>query len=82
MRYPDPETDRVSSWTLPDLCRWIEERTGKRLPPQSLSRILRCEGVSRPKTRPTHPKTDKEAQRRFEKRGLRRALPKPTPASG
>jgi len=34
---PDPETDGMSSWTLPDLCRWIEARFGKRLPPQSLS---------------------------------------------
>lgn len=85
LRGPDPETDGVSSWTLPDLCRWIEERTGRRLPPQSLSRILRREGFSRQKTRPTHPKTDKEAQRRFEKGGSRqhwRAPARPTPASG
>jgi transposase len=32
-RGPDPETDGVSSWTLPDLCRWIEDRFDKRLPP-------------------------------------------------
>jgi len=84
-RGPDPETDGVSSWTLPDLCRWIEDRFGKRLPPQSLSRILQREGFSRQKTRPTHPKTDEEAQRRFEKGGSSRRWPpppKPTPASG
>jgi len=82
---PDPETDGVSSWTLPDLCRWIEARFDKRLPPQSLSRILRREGFSRQKTRPTHPKTDEQAQRRFEKGGSRRRLrppPTPNPASG
>ncbi|MEI4235508.1 helix-turn-helix domain-containing protein, partial [Roseovarius sp. D22-M7] len=77
LRGPDPETDGVSRWTLPDLCRWIEERTGRRLPPQILSvrgrprtggwraLTLRREGVSRQKTRPTHPETDKEAQRRL-----------------
>jgi transposase len=65
LRGPDPETDGVSSWTLPDLCRWIDERTGRRVAPQSLSRILRREGFSRQKTRPTHPKTDKDAQRRL-----------------
>lgn len=71
-RGPDPEVDGVSSWTLPDLCRWIEARFDKRLSPQSLSRILRREGFSRQKTRPTHPKTDEAAQRRFEKGGSAR----------
>ena len=71
-RGPDPETDGVSAWTLPDLCRWIEVRFDKRLTPQSLSRILRREGFSRQKTRPVHPKTDEAAQRRFEKGGSAR----------
>ena len=71
-RGPDPETDGVSAWTLPDLCRWIEARFDKRLTPQSLSRILRREGFSRQKTRPVHPKTDEAAQRRFEKGGSAR----------
>jgi transposase len=71
-RGPDPEKDGVSAWTLPDLCRWIEARFDKRLSPQSLSRILRREGFSRQKTRPTHPKTDEAAQRRFEKGGSAR----------
>ncbi len=68
-RGPDPEKDAVSSWTLPDLCRWVEARLDKRLTPQSLSRILRREGVSRQKVRPTPPKSDEAAQRRFEKAG-------------
>ncbi len=59
----------MSSWTLPDLCRWVEARLDKRLTPQSLSRILRREGVSRQKVRPTPPKSDEAAQRRFEKAG-------------
>lgn len=82
---PDPQADGVSSWTLPDLCRWIEARLDKRLPPQSLSRILRREGFSRPKTRPSHPKTDEAAQGRFEKGGSSRRWrtpPTPIPASG
>lgn len=84
-RGPDPETDGMSSWTLPDLCRWIDERFDTRLSPQSLSRILRREGFSRQKTRPTHPKTDEAAQRRFEKGGSGRrwrAPPQRIPASG
>ena len=75
---PDPETDGVSAWALPDLRRWIEARFDKRLSPQSLSvrarsrtggglaPTLRREGFSRQKTRPVHPKTDEAAQRRFE----------------
>ena len=72
LRGPDPETDGVSAWALPDLCRWIEARFDKRLTPQSLSRILRREGFSRQKTRPVHPKTDEAAQRRFETGGSAR----------
>ena len=80
-RGPDLETDGVSAWTLPDLCRWIEARFDKRLSPQSLSvrgrprtgggrpLTLRREGFSRQKVRPTHPKADEAAQRRFEKGG-------------
>ena len=82
-RGPNPERDGVSSWTLPDLCRWIEARFDKRIIPQSLSRILRREGFSRQKTRPTHPKTDEKAQRGFAKRGsatrwMRWRMPIPT----
>lgn len=83
-RGPDPERDGVSAWTLPDLCRWIEARFDKRLTPPSLSRILRREGFSRQKTRPTHPKTDEAAQRRFAKGGSARRgtrSPRPIPAS-
>ena len=70
-RGPDPEVDGVSSWTLPDLAAFIERRFGKRLCPQSLSRILRREGFSHQKARPVHPKTSAKAQAEFEKRGSR-----------
>ncbi len=41
---PDPKKDAISTWTLPQLCRWIEARFNKRLHPASLSRILRSNG--------------------------------------
>ncbi len=66
---PDPEADGVSSWTLPDLCRFVDERFGKTITPQSLSRILRREGYSRQKARPQHPKMSPERQAGFQKRG-------------
>ena len=75
-RGPDPETDGVSSWTLPGLCRWIEDRFDKRLPPQSLSRILRRGGFSRQKTRPTHPRTDAFGAGRGTRSGAPVARPK------
>jgi transposase len=67
---PDPETDAISTWTLPELCRWIEARFDKRLHPASLSRILRGNGFSRQKVRPVHPQSDAKAQERFQKGGL------------
>ena len=71
-RGPDPEKDGISSWTLADLSRWLEERFGKRIHPASLSRLLRRNGLSRQKARPVHPQTDHKAQKRFQKRGSRR----------
>lgn len=68
-RGPDPKTEGVSAWTLPDLCPWIAARFDKQIPPQSLSRILRREGFSRQKMRPTHPKKNADAERRFAKKG-------------
>lgn len=38
---PDPERGEPSSWTLPDLCRFIEDRFGKHMCPQSMSRVVR-----------------------------------------
>ena len=67
VRGPDAGADGVSSRTLPDPCRRIEDRFDKRLAPLSLSRRLRHAGLSRRKTRPTRPKTDEQAQRRVEK---------------
>jgi len=64
---PDPEIDGLSAWTLPELCRVIEERFNKRLHPASLSRVVRRTGFSRQKARPRHPRSDQAAQEAFKK---------------
>ena len=69
-RGPDPGKDGISTWTLSELCLWIEAHFGKNLHPASLSRILRQNGFSRQKTRPTHPAKDPKAQERFKKGGF------------
>jgi transposase len=66
---PDPEAGDPSSWTLPDLCRFIEARFNKTMLPQSMSRVVRRLGLSRQKARPVHPKHDKEAADAFQKGG-------------
>lgn len=81
---PDPEGDGLSAWTLPELCRVVEERWGKRVHPASLSRIVRRMGFSRQKARTAHPRTDRAAVEAF-KRGASSKpwMPPPrrTPAS-
>ena len=69
LRGPDPERGEPSSWTLPDLCRFIEERFGKTMRPQSMSRVVRRLGLSRQKARPVHPKRDAMAAEAFAKGG-------------
>lgn len=66
---PDPEVDGLSSWTLPELCRVLEERFAKRLHPASLSRVVRRLGFSRQKARQRHPSSDPVAQEAFKKGG-------------
>ncbi len=67
---PDVEATGLSAWTLPELCREIEARWGKRLHPASLSRVVRKLGFSRQKARPVHPKVDLDAQAAFAKGGF------------
>ena len=69
LRGPDPERGEPSSWTLPDLCRFIEERFDKTMRPQSMSRVVRRLGLSKQKTRPVHPKRDARAAEAFAKGG-------------
>ena len=73
---PDPEAEGLSAWTLPELCRVIEQRFNKRLHPASLSRVVRRMGFSRQKARQRHPRSDRAAQEAFQKRGCwRRRTP-------
>ena len=67
---PAVEATGLSAWTLPELCREIEARWGKRFHPASLSRVVRRLGFSRQKARPAHPKVDLEARAAFAKRGF------------
>jgi transposase len=69
LRGPDPERGEPSSWTLPDLCRFIEKRFGKTMLPQSMSRVVRRLGLSRQKARPVHPQRDVKAAEAFAKGG-------------
>jgi transposase len=67
---PKPEENGVCAWTGEALAIWISERFGKTIHPDSVTRILRRNGMSRQKTRPVHPKTDAKAQERFQKKGF------------
>jgi transposase len=69
LRGPDPAKGEPSSWTLPDLCRFIEDRFDKRMCPQSMSRVVRRLGLSRQKARPVHPERDAKAAEAFAKGG-------------
>jgi len=80
----DVEATGLSAWTLPELCREIAARWGKRFHPASLSRVVRKLGLSRQKARSAHPKVDLDAQAAFAKRGFLTQWTlsaRPTPAS-
>jgi transposase len=63
----DPETSGISAYTRDDLVAICEERFGKRLASTSIGRILKSLGLSRQKSRPSHPKKDPAAQAAFKK---------------
>lgn len=62
---PAPVRGEPSNWTLPDLCRFIDEWSGRTLCLQSMSRIVRRPGPSTQKTRPVHPKRNVRAEDAF-----------------
>ena len=68
-RGPDRARYGCTDWTLPALCRWVEDRFGKRVHPASLLRILRRLDLSRQKTRPVHPLANEKAKAAFVKGG-------------
>jgi transposase len=63
----DPETTGVSAYTREDYVRICEEHFGKTFHPSSMSRVLKKLGLSRQKTRPSHPMKDAAAQAAFKK---------------
>lgn len=66
---PDVEADGLSAWTLPELCREVEERWKVAYHPSHMGKLLRSLGLSRQKARPSHPKADPKARDAFAKRG-------------
>ena len=60
-----PEVSGISALTRDDLVAICKERFGKSLHATSMSRILRNLGLSRQKTRPSHPQSDPAAQAAF-----------------
>jgi transposase len=67
LRGPRPERDGVSAWRLVDLCEHVERVYGMRYSLWGLSCLLKRLGLSRQKTRPSHPKGDPAAQAAFKK---------------
>ena len=63
----DPEATGLSTYTLEDLAGICAERFGKQLHPWSVGRMLRRHGMSRQKTRPSHPMKDPAKAKAFKK---------------
>lgn len=62
-----PETTGISAYTRDDLAAICAERFGKNFHPSSMSRVLKRLGLSRQKTRPSHPMKNPAAQAAFKK---------------
>jgi transposase len=68
---PEVEATGLSAWTLPELCREVEERWGVSYHPGHMGKLMRRLGLSRQKARPSHPKADAAAREAFAKGGCR-----------
>ena len=68
---PEVEATGLSAWTLPELCREVEERWGVAYHPSHMGKLMRRLGLSRQKARPSHPKADAAAREAFAKGGCR-----------
>jgi transposase len=66
---PEVETTGLSAWTLPELCREVEQRWGVAYHPSHMGKLMRRLGLSRQKARPSHPKADAAAREAFAKGG-------------
>ena len=63
----EPDVSGISAYTRDDLVRICMEKFGVTLHATSMGRILRELGLSRQKTRPSHPQKDAAAQAAFKK---------------
>ena len=82
---PDVEATGLSAWTLPELCREVEERWGVAYHASHMGKIVRRLGLSRQKARPSHPKADAAAHEELARGGCKRpptARAPRLPASG
>ena len=82
---PEVEATGLSAWTLPELCRAVEERWGVAYHPSHMGKLMRRLGLSRQKARPSHPKAGAAAREAFVKGGCRPPSPTrapPIPPSG
>src|ERR671928_1997182 len=68
---PDVEATGLSAWTLPELCRGVEERWGVSYHPSHMGKLMRRLDLSWQKARPSHPKADAAAREAFAKGGCR-----------
>ncbi|WP_366940625.1 winged helix-turn-helix domain-containing protein [uncultured Rhodospira sp.] len=48
--------DGVRTWTRESQVRWMERRLGKTMSLQNMSKVLKRQGLSRQKARPSHPR--------------------------
>jgi transposase len=64
---PDPEKDGVSAWRLVDIRAHAEQVHGVRYSEWGMSRLLKRLGLSRQKTRPSHPQGSAAERAAFEK---------------
>src|SRR5215211_2141760 len=69
---PEVETTGLSAWTLPGLCREVEERWGVSYHPGHMGRLMHRLGLSRQKARPAHPKADAAVREAFAREAFAR----------
>ena len=73
LKGPDIETEQLSAYTREDLAGIVKAKWKVAYDPTSIGRLLREAGLSRQKTRPSHPKKNPEAGAAFLKNAGRSA---------
>ena len=74
---PDVEAEGLSAYTRDDLVKIANDKWKITYNPTSIGRILRSLGLSRQKSRPSHPKKDPAAAEAFKKGSARPAVNHP-----